>query len=168
MRRLAAILVAVAVVIIGVIIGAGIYLRAQFNEAYRLAFEAHRHSRSHPEWPMVGYDFVTRGIRCGASEQEVDAIIHDATETSRLVQMDGGNFAKLYYVVYQPRFLPPFSTESQPIVTEKFFVWFRPSDGAYRLERTITVTGHSSQSGTTTWDLCTKQRISDWQSSNAN
>src|SRR5580692_5617574 len=62
-------------------------LRAQYAEAYRLAYQAYRNSRPHAE-SLNEYDFVTRGIPCGASEEEVDAILRDATRKSVLTKME--------------------------------------------------------------------------------
>ena len=132
-------------------------LRAQYAEAYRLAYQAYRDSRPHAG-PLDGYDFVTRGIPCGASEKEVDGILRDATQKSLLLKSEKGDLVKFYEVVYQPEFREP-GGEAQRIVTERFFVQFKPNDGAYRLKRTLAITGNSPETGTTTWDLCTKRRV---------
>jgi hypothetical protein len=131
--------------------------RAEYAEAYRLAYQAYRDSRPHAE-SLDQYDFVTRGIPCGASEKEVDAILRDATRKSVLTKMEKGDLMKLYEVVYQPEFKEP-GGKPQRIVTETFFVRFKPNDGAYRLERSLAITGDSPETGTTKWDLCSKRRI---------
>jgi hypothetical protein len=152
------ILMVAALIIIGTI-AAVFFLRAEFEERKRQALQAYRESRAHAEWQLDGYEFVTRGIPCGASVTDVDAIMHDATKTSALCRTDDGNVFKLYQVTYQPVYIPPFSKDGQPIVTEQFFVWFKPNGRAYRIERTVAVTGDAAQSGTTTWDLCGTRRV---------
>ena len=156
-RRLTIILAAaVGIVIIGAL-GVLIPLRMQFERERILALEAYHASRSNARWPIDGYEFATRGIPCGVSEQEVDAIIPDANEKSRLVRTEDGDFAKLYRIVYQPEYRVPWSDRSEPIVTETFFIRFKLHGGAYRLERTLAVTGGTLEM--TKWDLCSKQRI---------
>jgi hypothetical protein len=118
-----------------------IWLNVTYQIAFNRAFSTYVASRIDRNVKFNSYEFQTRGVKYGMTEQEVDSLMEGATENTDLMRelfRDGhasDQLAKRYTFVYQPEYKFPLKGEETPLIVELFNVVFDRQGKVVRLER---------------------------------
>jgi len=136
----------------------------QYEVVFQQAFSNFIQSRKKEFTDLDEFEFQTFGLKYGMTVEEVDQLMAGADEVDGPMRMKRsgliyGTYEKHYFFLYRPKHTVPFSDETIPLISERFFVFFNDEGKVVSLKRWLFLRGDSNRTGSTTWDLSPEPEI---------